>query len=222
VASELAIKRSVSRHNSGAHRGDDGIRSPSDRPRRGPGSRADADHPTRKQLLDAALVLLDNDGWGELPISEITRHAGVAKGTFYVHFADRDAFVVALHQRFHDELFGEVAAASADLPPGRERLEARFVSFLDGCRQMSGVRSLLWNAGRQPALRTEVLRRDSEAAAAIAEDLAAIGRAPLAAERARLLVAAVTAVTVAELEANQILPGMRAALQILALNCDRH
>ena len=34
-------------------------------------------------------------------MNAVVAEAGLAKGTFYVHFADRDAFLDALHERFH-------------------------------------------------------------------------------------------------------------------------
>jgi AcrR family transcriptional regulator len=147
-----------------------------ERPRRGPGSKADADHPTRRQLLDAAMTLLDTPELSELSVADLARAAGVAKGTFYVHFADRDAFVLALHRWFHDDLVGAIEAATASLPPGSERLAARLNAFLDGCRGRSGVRSMLWSASRQPAIRGEVERRNQQATAAVADDLRAMER----------------------------------------------
>ena len=66
--------------------------------RRGPGSRADNDHPTRWELITAAIELAERDGMRALSVAQITAAAGHAKGTFYVHFADRAAFLVALHR----------------------------------------------------------------------------------------------------------------------------
>jgi len=66
--------------------------------RRGPGSRADEHHPTRIEILNAAIDLAERDGLRSLSIADVTAAAGHAKGTFYVHFRDRTALLVALHR----------------------------------------------------------------------------------------------------------------------------
>jgi AcrR family transcriptional regulator len=45
---------------------------------------------TRKKLLDAAAVEFGARGFHDASISEITRRAGVALGTFYVYFTSKD------------------------------------------------------------------------------------------------------------------------------------
>ena len=192
-----------------------GVRSVLD-PRRGPGSSAGADHPTRAELLDAALELLGNEEFDALSVSRITRGAGLAKGTFYVHFADRDEFLVELHHRFHDKVLSAIETATANLEPGPERLRRRLVSFLDGCRESSGARALLWRAGPDPTLRAENDRRWAEAIAAITADLTAGGPQAFSCERARLIVVCTDEVAAAELQSGKRLPRLRAALASLA------
>lgn len=58
---------------------------------------------TRQRLLDAALRILDEDGEGALTTTNVTRLAGVAQSTFYVHFENTDDLLVGLV----DELAGE-------------------------------------------------------------------------------------------------------------------
>jgi TetR/AcrR family transcriptional regulator, fatty acid biosynthesis regulator len=45
---------------------------------------------TRRRLLDAALRVLDEEGEGALTTTKITKLAGIAQSSFYVHFADMD------------------------------------------------------------------------------------------------------------------------------------
>jgi AcrR family transcriptional regulator len=180
--------------------------------RRGPGSRADEHHPTRAELLDGAVAVADRVGLADLSVAAVTAEAGLAKGTFYVHFADRTALLVALHRRFHDELFARIEAATADEPPGRARLRARLVAFLDGCRELPGVRALLRDARAEPAIAAEVQARNEQARRVLAEDLRA-GRVTVHdLQTARLLVAATIEVATAELDARRRLPGLRRAL----------
>ncbi|MEX0581761.1 MAG: helix-turn-helix domain-containing protein [Mycobacterium sp.] len=178
--------------------------------RRGPGSRADADHPTRRELLDAAEQLAERESLAGLSVARITAAAGHAKGTFYVHFPDRAAFLVALHRRFHDALFGRISAETAAKPPGPARARARLLVFLDGCRALPGVRALLLEARSEPAVAAEVDRRNVQAATALSADLVGCCEHPR--ETARLLVLAAADVAARESERGRRLQPARQAL----------
>lgn len=178
--------------------------------RRGPGSRADASHPTRRELLDAALAVADRGGLDELSVREVTRQAGLAKGTFYVHFPDRAALLVELHRRFHDDLFAAIAATTSADKPGPARAQARISAFLDGCRRQPGVRAMLLHARSEPAILAEAARRNDQAAQLLAGDLEGATEHPM--DTARLLVAATAEAALHELNAGRPLPRMRGAL----------
>lgn len=186
--------------------------SPNER-RRGPGSRADECHPTRHDLLDAAVTVLDRDGLDGLSIRSVTSEAGLAKGTFYIHFADRRALVLDLHCRFHDDLFDAIARQSRTLQPGPERARLRMIAFLDGCRRQRAVRALLLEARSDPTVDAEVQRRNAQAARLLGVDLRGCADHPL--DTARLLVAATVEVARRELETGRTLPHLRASLLAL-------
>lgn len=57
----------------------------------------------RERILDAAQVAFDEHGI-EVPILRIIEMTGFGNGTFYRHFADHDALVLALYQRYSDGL----------------------------------------------------------------------------------------------------------------------
>jgi TetR/AcrR family transcriptional repressor of nem operon len=178
--------------------------------RRGPGSRADESHPTRHDLLRAAGTVVDRDGLAALSIDAVTSEAGLAKGTFYIHFADRSALLVELHRRFHDDLFEMIDRKTSALQPGPERARVRMAAFLDGCRRQAGVRAMLLQARSEPAVLLEVDRRNEEAARLLAADLRGVATHP--AETAHLLVAATAEVALRELRAGRTLPRLRASL----------
>lgn len=48
---------------------------------------------TRAKLIDAARQIIDEVGFGALRVEEVVRRAGVAKGTFFSHFSDKDALM---------------------------------------------------------------------------------------------------------------------------------
>ncbi len=71
----------------------------------------------RDELLDTALDLCRRHGFAAMNVEQITRSAGVAKGTFYHYFASKDAMLEELVLRFGDALFGHLTAA-AEQPGG--------------------------------------------------------------------------------------------------------
>lgn len=178
--------------------------------RRGPGSRADDHHPTRLELLDAAVALAEYEGLNSLSVARVTAAAGHAKGTFYIHFPDRGAFLVALHRRFHDAVFSQIIEATATDNPGPERARRRVLAFLDGCRALPGVRALLLDARTEPQVADEVNRRNLQAATVLAVDLADSCTHPR--ETARLLVLAAADIAARESERQRRLPSARQAL----------
>jgi AcrR family transcriptional regulator len=59
---------------------------------------------TRRRLFAVACRLFSERGYHEVNVAEITREAGVAKGTFFAHFGTKDAVITELVE-------GQVAAA---------------------------------------------------------------------------------------------------------------
>src|SRR5512145_2314084 len=68
---------------------------------------------TRRRLLEAAVALFAEKGLHGVTSAQIARRAGVATGTFYLHFADKEAL-------FHEIAF----AALAELRARQERASA--------------------------------------------------------------------------------------------------
>ncbi|MGZ4693919.1 MAG: TetR/AcrR family transcriptional regulator, partial [Acidimicrobiales bacterium] len=97
-------------------------------------------HPTAAALLASGLALAEAGTLSSLSVDDVVRGANVAKGTFYVHFPDRASFLVALHDRFHDDLRERIRQASRGLEPGAERLERSVTAYLDGCLEARGVK----------------------------------------------------------------------------------
>jgi AcrR family transcriptional regulator len=69
----------------------------------------------RRLLLDAALDLFETRGFDGVAVPEIARAAGVATGTVYVYFRDKDALVNALYRHWKTAYNDAVLAP---LPPG--------------------------------------------------------------------------------------------------------
>jgi len=79
----------------------------------------------RDELLDIALNLCTTVGYDAMAIDQVTRAAGVAKGTFYYHFSSKQDMLTALVARFVDDLFANLdATASTLIGTGAERFHA--------------------------------------------------------------------------------------------------
>lgn len=72
---------------------------------------------TRATLVDAACALHSRKAAGTVTVDEVVNEAGVAKGTFYVHFDSLDALVAAVAEKLvqsFDELLQPARTALAD------------------------------------------------------------------------------------------------------------
>jgi len=69
----------------------------------------------RRLLLDAALDLFESRGFDGVAVPEIAKAAGVATGTVYVYFRDKEALVNALYRHWKSA-YNETVLAP--LPPG--------------------------------------------------------------------------------------------------------
>jgi TetR/AcrR family transcriptional repressor of nem operon len=180
-------------------------RSPAEPPLRG-GRR------THELLLDAGVAVAERDGLAGLSVNRVVAEAGVAKGTFYVHFADREAFIDALHARFHDRVLAAVAAATAGTEPGTERIVRGVEAYLDVCLADRAIKALSLEARTDTALTASMSARHERFAASAVPSFKAIGW-PDARAAAQLLAAMTSEIAIRELEAGRRLPAARRALR---------
>lgn len=167
---------------------------------------------TRRALLDAALTLFEREGLAAVSIDAVVREAGVAKGTFYVHFRDRDAFLLEVHRDFHDRLARRIESASERAAPGAERLWLGITAYLDGCLAERGRKALLFDARSESSLGEEVARRNESMAATVARELSAAGH-PSPRPTARLVIAMAAEVAFAEMRRGRRDTALREALR---------
>jgi AcrR family transcriptional regulator len=116
-------------------------------------SRAD----TRRRLLEAAVALFAESGLHGVTSAQIARRAGVATGTFYLHFADKEAL-------FHEIAFAALAElrarqdrASAGLAIGsREYLRARTEELIDFAAEKRELILMVFGRAESAGLADEV------------------------------------------------------------------
>ncbi|MGJ8546576.1 MAG: TetR/AcrR family transcriptional regulator [Sulfitobacter sp.] len=84
---------------------------------------------TRARLLSTAQSIVETDGFEALRIEDVVRLAGVAKGTFFAHFKDKDALMDLLIGGKLDALLDQMETTTqvADA----EELAALLLPFLE-------------------------------------------------------------------------------------------
>jgi TetR/AcrR family transcriptional repressor of nem operon len=102
---------------------------------------------TREKLLRAGAELFAKEGLDGPSLDQICERAGFTRGAFYVHFADRDAFMVAVMEReglpFLDAILG--GPGDAESPPTFEAVVGRFLASV-----VSGAYPLTRKGGVKP------------------------------------------------------------------------
>ncbi len=167
---------------------------------------------TRDALLDAGVTVADAHGLAGLSVNRVVAVAGVAKGTFYVHFEDRDAFVDALHARFHSRVEAAVKDATEGVQPGAERIVRGAEAYLDVCLEDRAVKALALEARSDPSLAATMFDRHERFARSAVPSLKAMGW-PDAAAASHLLAAMTAEIAIRELDAGRRLPTARRSLR---------
>ncbi len=166
---------------------------------------------TRSALLDAGVRVAEQHGLAGLSVNRVVAEANVAKGTFYVHFTDRSAFVDAMHERFHSAMRAKVADVTDALEPGAELLQKACSVYLDACLANRAVKALTTEARADPAPSSSMAQRSAGLGAAAEPSLKALGWKD-AKVAARLYQAMVSEAALMELEAGRRLPAVRRSL----------
>ncbi len=84
----------------------------------------------RRELLDAALALVEAAGPGALSLRELARRAGVSHAAPYRHFANRESLIVALAEEGFRGLGAEMSALTAGEADPLGRFHALGVAYV--------------------------------------------------------------------------------------------
>lgn len=164
-------------------------------PKRPRGRRATPEG-TRDALIASGLALFAKRGLDGPSLDDICAHAGLTRGAFYVHFEDRDDFLVAVMDRFGGPLIEELVAAGKG---GFAGAVARFVEasttgryplmpaggirpyqLLDACARSPILRERYVNLVRTSIARVTELVKDGQASGMLRRDVDAGNAAELA------------------------------------------
>lgn len=193
------------------------------RSRSTPRPRAETAAETREALIAAGLELFGAHGLDAPSLDAICAHAGKTRGAFYVHFADRDAFLEAVMERAGQDYLAGVVG-SDDEPLDLRAIVRRFVaSIASGAYPLTRPKGprphqLLDACARSPAVRARYVALIEQTIGRVRAALAATpARAELDPDvAARVLLAAVIgAQTMLELGVRLDVP--RAARELVRL-----
>ncbi len=113
----------------------------------------------KQEIIDAGLRELHARGYAACSVEDITKAAGVPKGSFYNHFASKEDFAVEAVRRYFEISGWPVSFESASAVG---RLRAGFTALYDGARDRSYSRGCMWGnlaneiADHSAAIRAEL------------------------------------------------------------------
>src|SRR5712664_3677444 len=119
--------------------------------RTGNGARAQKSSARREAILAAALDEFSAQGFAAARLDDVARRAGVAKGTIYLHFRDKEALFQELIRAMLSPLVGTIeAAALRDLPIRAvvEMIVDLFVNEIYGTRRKDVIRLIIAEGSR--------------------------------------------------------------------------
>jgi len=119
------------------------------------GARAARRDERRAAILAAALEEFAARGFAATRLDDVARRAGVAKGTIYLHFRDKESLFQELVRSMLSPLVGTIeAAALRDLPIRAvvETIVDVFVNEIYGTRRKDVIRLIITEGSRFPKL----------------------------------------------------------------------
>ena len=94
---------------------------------------------TKRKLIIAGLELIKEKGFGSINVEEITKKAGVAKGTFYIYFKHKEDIVLEISRTPFGEIVNELKEMNnAELFEKLQHYFHRFIGFYTPCTKPSG------------------------------------------------------------------------------------
>lgn len=78
---------------------------------------------TRRRLLEAALEVFAETGFGRATVEQVCEHAGFTRGAFYSNFASLDELFLAMWEERSTQMIADLRAALAEVDPAAEKPE---------------------------------------------------------------------------------------------------
>jgi AcrR family transcriptional regulator len=113
-------------------------------PRRARGERVD-------EILDAARQVFCDKGFEAAAVAEIAARIGVVEGTVYKYFETKRALLVAVLERWYEDMFGDYARELAAVAGARPRLRLLIWRHLRSVREHPALCRLMFREVRSEA-----------------------------------------------------------------------
>lgn len=125
---------------------------------------AGEDPAKREQILDGAKRVFMTVGFDAASMNDITREAGVSKGTIYVYFSGKDELFAAIMERERGRLaqsMQDVLDESSEAEEGLYRFGSAFARQVTQEETVSAMRTMIGVAPRMPKLSRRFFNNDS-------------------------------------------------------------
>jgi AcrR family transcriptional regulator len=116
---------------------------------------AGGDPAKRQQILDGAKSVFMKMGFDAASMNDVTREAGVSKGTLYVYFANKEELFSAMIENERAIFLASVRTTLAendDVKTGLYKFGVTFVTHVTDEKVISAMRTVLGVRDRMPAL----------------------------------------------------------------------
>ena len=90
---------------------------------------------TKRKIFDAAAKVVGKHGYAEASVARITEEAGVAQGTFYNHFENRQELLDQLLPKIGTDMVYFIRERTGTAQAARQEIE-RFSAFFDFIREV--------------------------------------------------------------------------------------
>lgn len=115
----------------------------------------------REQILAGATRVFLRDGFAAASMNDITREAGVSKGTIYVYFRDKEDLFVAMVEAKREAFLSSLRTVLADnenIEAGLYRFGVKFLEHMTDENTVTAMRTVLGVRERMPALCSRFFR----------------------------------------------------------------
>jgi TetR/AcrR family transcriptional regulator, transcriptional repressor for nem operon len=103
----------------------------------------------RADLMSASKALFLEQGFAATSLDDITSHAGVSKGLFYLYFHSKDHLLRALQDEFSTEMAARIRAAIEPVPDWPAKLDACVQVIFDSYNDRRDLHDVLFQHGAQ-------------------------------------------------------------------------
>lgn len=143
---------------------------------------------TRDRLVAAAAELFNREGLVGVDAARIAAEAGYAVGTFYRHFSNKTAILIATYERWATMEWREIELSALTDAPAEQRAKLIVKLVLKVHRKWQGLRTAFYARLSEPAIRKVYLRQRSNQLAQLKRWRTLIGAPPRPPEADALLV----------------------------------